>query len=497
MTMTELKESHKAQQRQIDSLLNEITYLKQENEQLRRFIFGQKRERFVPTVPDEQLGLDLGDMSVETEISTQQISYQRKKVNVKRAGQARNPLPAHLERRDTIIEPQEDTSGLSKIGEEITEELEYEPGNLYVNRFIRPKYAKTHEDSANILIGDLPLRPIEKGIAGPGLLAHILISKFVDHLPIYRQLQIFKRQDVRLSKSTIDGWVSAVCDLLSPLYESIKKQILQSDYLMVDETTIRVLDKMLKGRTHQGYFWVYYDPLGRQVLFEYCQGRGREGPNEMLKTFTGAIQTDGYAGYNEVNARSDITELACMAHARRYFEKALDQDKERAGWMTKHIQVLYKIEAKARDEGLSYEQRFLLRKEQSAPVLKEMKKWLDENLTEVLPSSLPGKAIGYMLKRWPALNRYIDDGRYEIDNNLVENAIRPVALGRKNYLFAGSHNGAKRAAMIYSLAATAKMQGLEPQAYLKNVLTKLPDWPHRRIEDLLPQNLKNSVKLSS
>jgi len=488
--MDKLKASLSLQQQNV-ALLAENTYLKQELSQLRHFIFGQKRERFVSGLSKDQLGLALGDKPVELETSIEQISYERKKVTVKPAPHGRGELPAHLERREMVIEPEEDVSGLSKIGEQITEELDYQPGQLYVNRYIRPKYARSEKDG--VVIGCLPSRPIEKGIAGAGLLAHIMISKYVDHLPVYRQIQQFKRQDIRLSKSTVDDWLRVCCDLLEPLYAVHKQYLLQMDYLMIDETTIRVLDKHKKGKSHQGYFWVYYDPIARRVLFDYRQGRGREGPHSMLKDFTGTIQTDGYSAYEQLAARANITAIGCMAHARRYFKDALDQDEGRAEWMLKQIQALYKIEKQCREQGMSYQQRHALRLEQSQPILHTMKAWLDENLTEVLPKSLIGKAITYMLGRWKALVGYLEDGRYEIDNNLVENAIRPVALGRKNYLFAGSHNGADRAALIYSLVATAKLQGVEPFRYLKHLLRVLPDWPHKNVDQLLPQNWKNHI----
>jgi len=473
-------------QQQNSSLLHENSYLKQEVAQLRRLIFGQKRERYIPAGSDQQLDMDLGDEVAEGEIQVEQISYERRKVKPKPAPHGRGALPAHLKRREIVIEPDSDVTGLSKIGEEITEELDYEPGLLYVNRYIRPKYAK--EDNEGVLIGPLPSRPIEKGIAGPGLLSHILISKYVDHLPVYRQIQQFKRQDIKLAKSTVDDWVRACSELLEPLYHAHREQLLQTNYLMIDETPIRVLDKRRKGTSHQGFFWVYYDPLRRSVLFDYRPGRGREGPDSILGEYTGTIQTDGYKVYEQLAARKSLKVIGCMAHARRYFKEAIDQDRSRAEAMLKKIQALYIIEEQARQKQLSYEERYLLRLEESRPILDAMKAWLDDHITEVLPKSLIGKAITYMLGRWKALYGFLDDGRYEIDNNLVENAIRPVALGRKNYLFAGSHNGAERAAMFYSLVATAKLQGMEPFAYLKDILSKLPDWPYKKIEELLPLN---------
>lgn len=468
------------------SLLADIEYLKQENAQLKRFIFGQRRERFVPGDPALQLPLDLGleQQSEQEEIET--ISYQRRKKNIKPAPHGRNELPSHLPRHDTVIEPDEDINGMKKIGEEITEELDYKPGSLFVNRYIRPKYAKP--DGNGILIAAMPSRPIEKGIAGPGLLAQVAISKFLDHQPLYRQKQQFKRQGVTISDSTLGDWIKYTYELLIPLYELHKERLLKRYYLMADETTIRVLDSTKKGKSHTGFFWVYYDPLGREALFDYRKNRSRAGPNDILAHFKGHLQVDGYNGYDEIGRRENITLLGCMAHARRYFEKALPNDKKRASWVLDKLRLLYMIERFARNHQLSFDERFDLRKENALPIMTAIKEWLDREMLEALPKSLLGKAIGYMLTFWDRLERYLDDGRFEIDNNLVENAIRPVALGRKNYLFAGSHNGAERAAVLYTLISTAKLHGHDPYEYLRDVISHIADHPHNRLEELLPSN---------
>ena len=476
-----------------DELLAENIQLKQELADIKRLIFGQKRERFIPGNSDHQLSFGLGGLEplAGYKESTEQITYQRKKKTTKYTPHSRQELPAHLPRKEIIIEPEESTEGLKKIGEEITEELEFEPGNLFVIRYIRPKYAKG--ESEGVIIGDLPSRPIDKGIPGPGLLSHIFISKFVDHLPLYRQRQQFKRQGVDLSASTLDNWVTSGYDLLFPLYELQRERIIKKEYLMADETPIQVLDKLKKGKTHRGYFWVYHDPLGKEILFDYQYTRGRAGPFEILKNFNGFLQTDGYNVYDEIGQWEFIALLGCMAHARRYFDKSLSNDKKRSEYMLSQIQELYKIEAFARDNHFSHEERYNLRQRESVPMLDEIKAWLDTEALQVLPKSTLGKAIGYMLGRWKYLKRYVDDGRFEIDNNLVENAIRPVALGRKNYLFAGSHNGAKRAALIYTLVANAKLQGLEPFAYMRDVLTQIADYPYKDLADLLPVNWKNQI----
>lgn len=478
--------SIKQLQQQNSALVAENTYLKQELSQLRRMIFGQKRERFLPGDSDTQIGLNLGDTAPEMDTRVEEISYQRKKVSVKPAPHGRNELPAHLVRRDMIIEPDEDTATLVKIGEEITEELDYEPGSLFVRRYIRPKYARA--DGNGVVIGPLPSRPVEKGIAGAGLLAHVAISKHLDHLPLYRQRQQFKRQGVDLSASTLGDWIKSTCDLLMPIYRLHKEILLMRFYLMADETPIRVLDRHRKGQSHTGYYWVYYDPLNQESLFDYRRSRSRAGPNEMLSNFCGYLQVDGYNGYNETGRREGITLLGCMAHARRYFEKALPNDRERAAWMLEEIRLLYMIERFARNQRLSYQERLALRRENALPIMTEMRAWLDREKLQVLPKSLLGKAIGYMLTFWDRLLLYLEDGRFEIDNNLVENAIRPVALGRKNYLFAGSHDGAERAAILYSLISTAKLHGHDPYQYLKDVISRIADHPHKRLEALLPAN---------
>jgi transposase len=476
-----------------DELLFEYHRVSEELAQLKRLIFGQKRERFVPLANEQQLAIGLNEEApAAAPVATATITYTRRQKKSSSAKlPSRNPLPAHLRREEIVIAPAEDVSTLKKIGDEITEELEYQPGELYVKRYVRPKYARPEgDDSAGspVVVATLPTRPIEKGIAGPGLLAHVLISKFVDHLPLYRQQQQFRRQHVRLPESTLGGWVTACGEVLLPLYETHRALIQQSSYLMVDETPLPVLDRSKPGKTHLGYHWVYYDPVAKLVLFDYRPGRSRAGPNEMLKNFQGYLQCDGYTGYDEVLARPGVMAVGCFAHARRYFEQAHDSDRERAEWMLVKLQALYALERQAREAQMSFEARHALRQEYALPVLAEIKAWLGQQCTQVLPKSAIGKAIGYMLGQWPKLAKYTNDGRLEIDNNLVENAIRPVALGRKNYLFAGSHEGAKRAAIIYSLVATAKLHNVEPFAYLKDLLTRLPDHPHHKLAEVLPQN---------
>jgi transposase len=430
----------------------------------------------------------------------QEISYKRSKNSKEgKQGHGRMPIPAHLRREEIIIEPEEVPEGVKKIGEEITEVMEYKKAEIYVKKYIRPKYALPQEEG--IKIGQLPSLPIPKGNAGPSLLSHILIGKYVDHLPLYRQQQQFKRLGVELSDKTIGGWVTASCDLLTPLYEQLMAQVQHADYIQADETPIKVLDKDKKGDTHKGYFWVYYSPITKTVCYQYRKGRGRAGPKEFLKDFKGAIQADGWHVYDRFEKREGIRLLGCMAHGRRKFGEAKDNDKSRAEHVLTEMQKLYHIERKARKEALTYEQRKSLRDQESKPVMDNLKSWLMENAPEstskVLPQSKIGKAIAYTLGMWHRLERYLDDGRYEIDNNWVENSIRPVALGRKNFLFAGSHDAAQRSAMIYSLMATCKKIEVEPSEWLTDVLTRIQDYQINKIDDLLPGNWKKSSHIKN
>lgn len=462
---------------------------------LKRQLYGRKSERFIAQDPG-QLTLELEQMAEALqEQGTEKVEYERKKAkSEKKPGHGRMLLPSHLRREETIIEPEDLPEGSKKIGEEVTEILEYQEAEIYVKKFTRPKYALPEE--TGITVGSLPSLPIPKGNAGPSLLSHILIGKYVDHLPLYRQVQQFKRLGVEISDKTVGGWVAASCDLLTPLYKRLMCRVQQSNYLQADETPIKVLDKSKKGDTHKGYYWVYYSPLDKLVCFQYRKGRGREGPKEFLKNFQGVIQADGWQVYDNFEKREGIKLLGCMAHARRKFDESKENDRARAEYILTEIQELYKTERKANKQGLDHEARKSMRLEKSLPVMKRMKKWLMENApikgSKVLPQSKIGKAISYTLGMWYRLDRYLEDGKYEIDNNWVENSIRPIALGRKNYLFAGSHDAAQRAAMIYSLIATCKKNNVEPSAWLTDVLTRIQDHPINKIEKLLPGNWKKN-----
>lgn len=473
-----------------ESLYIEHINLRHELDQLKKFIYGSRHERFVPSVPPEQLSLAINTTTAATPVVvTEKIEYTRKKKqsSSEPIKTGRMKLPANLPREQVIIEPQEDVSGMKRIGEEITEELERIPGKLFVRQYVRPKYARSNGEG--VIIADLPARPIDKGIPGPGLLAQIVIDKYTDHLPVHRQIQRFEREGIKLPSSTLTDWISGTCQLLDPLYQELKKQVLNSSYLQADETPIKVLDKDKKGTTHRGYHWVYHAPIERLVLFDYREGRGREGPTDILKNFKGHLQTDGYAVYEDFGNKPGVTLFHCMAHARRKFDEAKDNDAARASYALTEIQKLYAVEREAIQNEFTVEQRTALRQEKSVPILKNLKSWMMENYKAILPKSTIGQALHYSLERFDKLMIYTNDGRLEIDNNLVENAIRPVAVGRKNYLFAGSHNGAARAAMLYSFLGTCKLNDVNPFEWLRYTLDNIATYPINRITDLLPRKV--------
>ena len=474
------------------SLQLQVLELTQQLAQLKKMFFASKHERFIASEQNtSQLSLDIQAEAIAScsVVDAKRVSYTKTNVTVEQkplTHPGRMKLPEHLRREEIIIEPTEDITGLKKMGEEVTEVLEYEPGELFVKKYVRSKYAKP--GSEGVLIGELPSRPLEKLIAGEGLLAQIVIDKYVDHLPLYRQMQRFERNGVKLSYSTLTDWVGATCKLIEPLYEALKKQVLKTGYLHVDETPIKVLDKDKKGQTHRGYYWVYHNSIDKIVFFDYQQGRGREGPMNALENFQGYLQTDGYSAYEIFDKQNGITLMHCMAHARRMFNEALDNDRDRAEYALEQIGKLYAIERKCKEEVVDFNATLQLRKEKSVPILELLAVWMKQQYMQVTPKSPIGKALAYSIERWEKLSLYTKDGRLNIDNNPVENSIRPVAVGRKNYLFSGSHEAAQRSAMLYSLLGTCKMHGIEPYQWLKSVLQTIADHPINKIHELLPHN---------
>lgn len=477
----ELKKINKNLQEKNAKLEHELTELK-------RMIFGSRSERFIPTGTSQTSLFDTQQQEVNTEEPKHEdITYRRKK---SKGQPKRTDIPAHLPRTEEVVEPTDLPEGSVKIGKEITEKLEYTPGKVYVRRIVRPKYALPEKQG--VTVAELPTQTLPKSMAGSSLLAYLFVSKFIDHLPFYRQVQIFKREGVKLSESTVNGWLKQTCDLLEPLYNKLRQELLKQTYLQADESPIKVLASDKPKSTHTGYHWVYHSPEQKLAVFDYRKSRSTAGPKDFLENFSGHLQTDGYKAYNNLreNQSETITLLACMAHARRYFDKALDNDKSRAEYALKLIQKLYAIEREIKTEELKDQHIKTIRLEEATPLLNEFKQWLDKTILEVTPKSPIGKAVAYTLNLWPRLIRYIDDARFIMDNNLIENLIRPLAIGRKNYLFAGSHNGAKRAAMMYSFFATCKLNKVNPFDWLNHTLSVIPDHKANRLDELLPHNWK-------
>ncbi len=468
-----------------NQLQNKDAYI----EQLKRIAFGSKSERFKKQPVDKsQLSLPFDELAAKDENSTEEtvkevISYTRKKTSNHKG---RNKLPDSLPIQEIIIEPEDSTEGLKKIGEERTEILEYAPARFFKLVLIRPKYEKSNKEG--VMIADMPSRPIEKCLAGNQLLTSILVNKYVDHLPLYRQRQIFRRADIEIASSTIDSWVKQLGTLLTPLYDSMVNVIKKDHYLQADETPTRVLDKNKKGKTHRGYYWVYHSPLKRMVVFDYQKGRSNDAPKKILDEFEGYLQTDGYQSYTQFKNKKEVTHLACWAHARRYFEKALEQDRSRAEHAMRLIQELYAIERKIVE--LTPEEKKDIRLEKSLPLINTFGKWMVNESKQVLPKSLIGKAYQYTINLWDSLQAYLFNGELQIDNNAIENSIRPNAIGRKNYMFAGSHEGAQRSAMFYTFFGTCKMHHVDPMKWLNLVLEKIADHKANKLYELFPQNIK-------
>ncbi|MCP3892992.1 MAG: IS66 family transposase [Desulfobulbaceae bacterium] len=476
--------------------------------QLQKMIFGPTSERYTSEEAQTiQMSLfaDLEAIKLkeqQAEEETINVSYERKKT-VKKQQPNRIPLPDHLPRIDVVLKPEGDLTGLVKIGEEVTEILDIIPPVFQVIRLVRPKYAdplaKTEEVVQPIRIAPMPDRVIDRGIPSARLLAYILICKFVDHLPYYRQIQIFKRIGLSIKSNTINGWIAKTCTLIKPLYDAFCKYIFSQNYLEADESTVKVLrvkKNGKKGKAHTGYYWVYYDPINNQVAFIFDPGRGRKYAANHLKDFKGSLQTDGLSVYDAFDKLDYITLIACMAHIRRKFVEAIANDKKRAEPIVLLIRQLYAIEDYARENKYTHQQRLELRQAKAVPIMEKLKEKLDDlhNDPQVLPGSAIGKAVHYALGRWKYQQRYLHDGKLEIDNNLVENAIRALALGRKNWLFAGSEQGARWGAMIYTLVGSALRHNLNPLDYISDILRRLPDTKMDQLHTLFPVNWEKRPK---
>jgi transposase len=387
---------------------------------------------------------------------------------------------------------------LRKLGEDVSEMLEYVPASFFVIRHVRPKLSCSHCE--RIVQAAAPSRPIERGTAGPGLLAHVLTSKYADHLPLYRQSEIYARQGVELERSTLADWVGSTSQLLTPLVAALRRYVMAASKLHADDTPVPVLAPG-NGKTKTGRLWTYVrddrpagDAAAPAVWFAYSPDRKGEHPERHLREFRGALQADAYAGFNQLYKEDGrIQEVACWAHVRRkFYDLQQAHASPVASESLQRIAALYRIEKDIR--GRSPEERREVRNQRAGPLLESLRQWFETTLLKLSRKSDTTAAIRYALGLWEALTRYCDDGRLEIDNNAAERALRAVALGRKNYLFAGSDIGGERAAAIYSLIGTAKLKDRDPEAYLQMVLARIADHPVNRIGELLPWNLDTDSK---
>ena len=488
------------QHEQLSSRDAEIERLRLIISNLRRMQFGRKSEKIQREI--EQLELQLEDLETgqaETrELNENTLTPAAAAVFAAATRKpARRPLPEHLPREVAMHQPPEEAcpscgGGLTKLGEDASEMLEYVPARFKVIRHVRPKLSCGKCDA--IVQAEAPSRPIARGLAGPGLLAHVLVSKYADHLPLYRQAEIYAREGVELERSTLADWVGSTSELVKPLHEALRKYVMSDRKVHADDTPVPVLAPG-NGKTKLGRLWAYVrddrpagDVAAPAVWFAYSPDRRGEHPHRHLADFKGTLQADGYAGFNRLYDSGRIQEAACWAHVRR---KIFDLHAAHASPITtealERIGSLYAIESEIR--GRSPDERQRERHIRSRPLLTSLQQWFKESLTKLSRKSETAAAISYALGRWAALVRYCDDGLLEIDNNAAERSLRAVALGRKNYLFAGSDTGGERAAAIYSLIGSAKLNGLDPEAYLTNVLTRIADHAINQIHELLPWNV--------
>jgi transposase len=471
----------------------EIEHLKLIIAKFKRLQFGPRSEKIDRDI--EQLELRLEELQVAAapapsttaDKSTTQVPV-------------RKPLPEHLPRTRVEHTPAcacpDCGAAMRKIGEDLAEILDYVPARFRVIQHVRPKLACPACERIVQLAA--PARPIERGLAGAGLLAHVLVSKYADHLPLYRQAQIYAREGVELERSTLAEWVGACFRLVDPLIEALARYVMAAQKLHADDTPVPVLDPG-RGKTKTGRLWTYVRderPCGSEqapaVLFCYAPDRRGERPREHLAPFSGILQADAYAGFGHLYGER-IQEAACWAHARRgFYELHQANHSPLAAEALERIGALYAIESEIR--GRPPDERARIRQARAGPLLDSLREWLRHTLTRVSKKSDLAKAISYVLTRWSAFTRYRDDGRIEIDNNAAERALRVVALGRKNYLFCGSDAGGERAAAMYSLIGTAKLNGLDPEAYLRHVIECIADHPINRVEELLPWNVGDVLR---
>ena len=480
-------------------LKTELILVKEENAQLKKMIFGAKRERFEAVHNPMQ-----GKLFEEEKAQSQVVAKAEEKIEKKtkkssRKGIKRNRFPSQLERETTIVEPLAiSPADFEQIGKDVTELLAYRPATLFVKEIIRPRYVDQADESKGVFQAPIPARTIPKGMVDESLIAELISEKIQFHTPIHRFSKKLKQAGVDfISGNNLYNWFHTGAESLLPLYHLLVEDILAQGYLQADETRMIVLAKNKKGAAHRGQMWAFMAPTIKAVVFNYEPTRSTQSARTILDDFSGKLQVDGYSVYDCIGKRKDINLSFCLAHSRRKFYDAKDNAPKIANYFLEKVQLLYQIEQKARDKNLTSQQRLDLRTRKAIPILNQIGEWLTLQYTDrtILPKSLIKKAIDYTFKRWKGLCAYAYDGDLEIDNNLVENTIRPIALGRKNYMFAGSHDAAQNLAVLYSIVGTCLKHNINVYKYLHWVLKKVatnkvtPDalnWlPHRIDPEIL------------
>jgi transposase len=465
-----------------------IAQLEHQVEQLLRRQYGPRRERLDP----DQLRLFAEDAPEDAVAAaaegTPEPDVAKPKPRWRRSGRQRLPEDLPRKRVEYELPPEElpcpDCGHpRTKIGEEVSEQLEYVPASLFVIQHARSRYA-CRACQEHIAIADKPPQPIDRGLPGPGLVAHVVTGKYSEHLPLYRQEDILARHGVVLSRATLCGWMAQAADLLAPLYDLLVKRVLGSEIIHTDDTSVPVWDPTLP-KTRTGRFWVYIGDLRhRYVVYDYTPRRTRDGPERFLKGYRGYLQADAFSGYDRICAGPGVIEVACWAHVRRKFFEARTSAPVPAHAALARIRQLYAVEHAA--EGLPAEGRYALRQSDSVPLLTASGGWLTEPGRLALPKSPIGQAIAYAQSNWAALCRYPEHGELSIDNNLAERMLRAQAIGRRNWTFLGSDRGGRTAAVLYSLTGTCKHHGIDPFAYLSDILRRLPSHPAPQLDELLP-----------
>ena len=483
---------------------------------LRRKFWKASSEKYIPVDPAQRKidfdGLDVLPEEEETinAAASEIDTYKRNKPEHTKKQPVRLTLPEDLRREEEIIEPEGIDENWVRIGEEVTEQLEHKPGEIYVRRIIRHKYALKKDlqvqqeldmdGSVNktIKIAPLPLLPLPRSNAGASLLSELIMGKYMYHLPFHRQISLFKLEGIRIPASTVNDWFAGSSDLLRALYYRLKEIVLESDYIQIDESTVPVINNE-KHRAVKAYLWVVRDVMRDLVFFHYDKGsRAQKVVIELLHNYKGAVQTDGYEAYSIYENKKGVLLLGCWAHARRKFIEALKEDKAGAQYALEQIGLLYGVESMAEDQELDYQKKAELRARLAYPILFGFERWIVSYMPKALPKGRMSQALTYTYSLFHRLSRYHLDGRYRIDNNLVENTIRPLALGRKNYMFCGNHDAAENAAIMYSLLGCCAASDVNPREWLTDVLTRIPYYNNDYsldLADLLPHNWKAAREL--